>query len=299
MALQSKGYSLTHLKSSDNLAMGVHFRSPDEAFPGGLGCGSGSGHYTLEWAACAASGVTEAPCEKAEKEAKLVTQRSGEQRETVKPFDLNYGYGYQLKSSGKEGSRQNEPSPFRLRPVTPGPKLPLPSPAPSLALLRFGGRRSHGDHQTETNPRCPNVFGCQGKPGIRTAVRDVSLLSWGPRKAEAGGRSRRSTEPFGTSPSRAGDQEGPAATAQQIPISLPTSLQAQAQLGQRGGLPVSQSQEIFSSLQPFRPPWRFQSSLERLSRNEKKPAQCNLWKAALGAGSAVSLGHDVRQRQPE
>ncbi|KAI4545236.1 hypothetical protein MG293_005502 [Ovis ammon polii] len=108
MALQSKGYSLTHLKSSDNLAMGVHVRSPDEAFPGGLGCGSGSGHYTLEWAACAASGVTEAPCEKAEKEAKLVTQRSGEQRETVKPFDLNYGHGYQLKSSGEEGSRQNE-----------------------------------------------------------------------------------------------------------------------------------------------------------------------------------------------
>ncbi|XP_060263838.1 uncharacterized protein LOC101118086 isoform X2 [Ovis aries] len=137
MALQSKGYSLTHLKSSDNLAMGVHVRSPDEAFPGGLGCGSGSGHYTLEWAACAASGVTEAPCEKAEKEAKLVTQRSGEQRETVKPFDLNYGHGYQLKSSGEEGSRQNEPSPFRLRPVTPGPKLPLPSPAPSLALLRL------------------------------------------------------------------------------------------------------------------------------------------------------------------
>ncbi|XP_055456884.1 protein PRRC2B isoform X5 [Psammomys obesus] len=43
-----------------------------------------------------------------------------------------------------------------------------------------------------------------------------------------------------------------AATAQQIPISLHTSLQAQAQLGLRGGLPVSQSQEIFSSLQPFR-----------------------------------------------
>ncbi|XP_021563256.1 protein PRRC2B isoform X2 [Carlito syrichta] len=43
-----------------------------------------------------------------------------------------------------------------------------------------------------------------------------------------------------------------AAAAQQIPISLHTSLQAQAQLGLRGGLPVSQSQEIFSSLQPFR-----------------------------------------------
>lgn len=43
-----------------------------------------------------------------------------------------------------------------------------------------------------------------------------------------------------------------AAAAQQIPISLHTPLQAQAQLGLRGGLPVSQSQEIFGSLQPFR-----------------------------------------------
>uniref|UniRef100_A0A8D0HQ76 Uncharacterized protein n=1 Tax=Sphenodon punctatus TaxID=8508 RepID=A0A8D0HQ76_SPHPU len=43
-----------------------------------------------------------------------------------------------------------------------------------------------------------------------------------------------------------------AAAAQQIPISLHTSLQAQAQLGLRGGLPVSQSQEIYSSIQPFR-----------------------------------------------
>ncbi|XP_053138507.1 protein PRRC2B isoform X4 [Hemicordylus capensis] len=42
------------------------------------------------------------------------------------------------------------------------------------------------------------------------------------------------------------------AAAQQIPLSLHTSLQAQAQLGLRGGLPVSQSQEIYSSIQPFR-----------------------------------------------
>ena len=82
-------------------------RSPDEALPGGLGSGSGSGHYTLERAAHAASDVTEASCEKAEKEAKLAAQRSGEQGETMKPFDLNYGHGYQLKSSGEEGSRQN------------------------------------------------------------------------------------------------------------------------------------------------------------------------------------------------
>ncbi|KAM9735385.1 protein PRRC2B isoform 5-T5 [Menidia menidia] len=45
-----------------------------------------------------------------------------------------------------------------------------------------------------------------------------------------------------------------AAAAQQIPISLHThtSLQAQAQLGLRGGLPVSQSQEMFNSMPPFR-----------------------------------------------
>lgn len=39
-----------------------------------------------------------------------------------------------------------------------------------------------------------------------------------------------------------------AAAARQIPISLPTSLQAQAWLGLRGGLPISWSQEIFSFL---------------------------------------------------
>ncbi|KAG7254396.1 hypothetical protein CRUP_007359, partial [Coryphaenoides rupestris] len=43
-----------------------------------------------------------------------------------------------------------------------------------------------------------------------------------------------------------------AAAAQQIPISLHNSLQAQAQLGLRGGLPVSQSQEMFNSIPPFR-----------------------------------------------
>lgn len=44
----------------------------------------------------------------------------------------------------------------------------------------------------------------------------------------------------------------PQAAPQQIPISLHTSLQAQAQLGLRGALPVSQSQEMFSSIPPFR-----------------------------------------------
>ncbi|XP_028829649.1 protein PRRC2B isoform X2 [Denticeps clupeoides] len=53
-------------------------------------------------------------------------------------------------------------------------------------------------------------------------------------------------------PTMTQQQSYQAAAAQQIPISLHTSLQAQAQLGLRGGLPVSQSQEIFSSMPPFR-----------------------------------------------
>ncbi|XP_072254218.1 protein PRRC2B-like, partial [Pyxicephalus adspersus] len=42
------------------------------------------------------------------------------------------------------------------------------------------------------------------------------------------------------------------AAAQQIPISLHISLQTQAQLSMRGGLPVSQSQEMYTSIEPFR-----------------------------------------------
>ncbi|XP_059781857.1 protein PRRC2B isoform X12 [Balaenoptera ricei] len=91
MALQSKGYSLPHPKSSDTLAMDMHVRSPDDTLPGGPGCSSGSGHYTLERAAHATSDIPEASCEKAEKEAQLAAQRAGEQGETMKPFDLNYG----------------------------------------------------------------------------------------------------------------------------------------------------------------------------------------------------------------
>ncbi|XP_073456609.1 protein PRRC2B isoform X6 [Aquarana catesbeiana] len=53
-----------------------------------------------------------------------------------------------------------------------------------------------------------------------------------------------------TIPQQQGYQQ--AAAAQQIPISLHTSLQAQAQLSMRGGLPVSQSQEMYNSMQPFR-----------------------------------------------
>ncbi|XP_062845108.1 protein PRRC2B isoform X2 [Trichomycterus rosablanca] len=54
------------------------------------------------------------------------------------------------------------------------------------------------------------------------------------------------------------------AAAQQIPISLHTSLQAQAQLGLRGGLPVSQSQELFNSM-PFRSQVFMQPSLSHPS----------------------------------
>ncbi|XP_066568875.1 protein PRRC2B isoform X4 [Amia ocellicauda] len=47
-------------------------------------------------------------------------------------------------------------------------------------------------------------------------------------------------------------QVGREAQFASIPISLHTSLQAQAQLGLRGGLPVSQSQEMYNSIPSFR-----------------------------------------------
>ncbi|KAI5937921.1 Protein PRRC2B [Manis javanica] len=65
-------------------------RAPDEVLPGSLGCSSGSGHYSLERAAHAASDIPEATCEKAE-EAKLAAQRAGEQGEAMTQFDLSYG----------------------------------------------------------------------------------------------------------------------------------------------------------------------------------------------------------------
>uniref|UniRef100_A0A8C5ZC94 Proline rich coiled-coil 2B n=1 Tax=Marmota marmota marmota TaxID=9994 RepID=A0A8C5ZC94_MARMA len=93
LALQSKGYSLPHPKSSDTLPVDVHVRSPDEALPGGLGCSSGNGHspYTLERATHANADSPEATSKKAEKESVLAVQRAGEQEEARKQFDLSYG----------------------------------------------------------------------------------------------------------------------------------------------------------------------------------------------------------------
>ncbi|XP_066507318.1 protein PRRC2B isoform X2 [Hoplias malabaricus] len=61
-----------------------------------------------------------------------------------------------------------------------------------------------------------------------------------------------SSQPRLVPPTMTQQQSYQQAAAQQIPISLHTSLQAQAQLGLRGGLPVSQSQEMFNSIPPFR-----------------------------------------------
>ena len=80
-------------------------RSPDEALPGGLGCSGGNGHYPLERAAHATSDISEATCEKAEKEAKLAAQRAGEPGETMAQFDLNYGSECHSVFPG-EGRRQ-------------------------------------------------------------------------------------------------------------------------------------------------------------------------------------------------
>lgn len=92
------------------------YRSPDEALPGGLGCSGGSSHYALERAAHATSDIPEASCEKAEKEAKLAAQRAGEQGETMKQFDLNYG----SESVSSPLQWEEEPRPLRAMAASVG-----------------------------------------------------------------------------------------------------------------------------------------------------------------------------------
>lgn len=82
-------------------------RSPDEALPGGLGCSGGNGHYPLERAAHATSDISEATCEKAEKEAKLAAQRAGEPGETMAQFDLNYGSAI-IENCGSSPGEESE-----------------------------------------------------------------------------------------------------------------------------------------------------------------------------------------------
>nr|XP_045373274.1 protein PRRC2B isoform X3 [Camelus bactrianus] len=82
-------------------------RSPEEALPGGLGCSTGSSHYTLERAPHATSDIPEASCEKAEKEAKLTAQRAGEQGETMKQFDLSYGNAI-IENCGSSPGEESE-----------------------------------------------------------------------------------------------------------------------------------------------------------------------------------------------
>uniref|UniRef100_G3U2J8 Proline rich coiled-coil 2B n=1 Tax=Loxodonta africana TaxID=9785 RepID=G3U2J8_LOXAF len=85
-------------------------RSPEEALPGGLGgCSSGSGHspYTLERAGHANCDIPEASSKKAEKEAKLAAQRAGEQGETMKQFDLNYGNAI-IENCGSSPGEESE-----------------------------------------------------------------------------------------------------------------------------------------------------------------------------------------------
>ena len=97
--------------------------------------------------------------------------------------------------------------------------------------IGFGGRRSHGDHQTwRQTPAARTSSGAKGSRRSAQPFRTSSSRAGGPERpkpegpysrlgrlppelgteeAEAGGRSWRSTQPFGTSSSRAGDREGP------------------------------------------------------------------------------------------
>ncbi|XP_029776088.1 protein PRRC2B isoform X4 [Suricata suricatta] len=107
MALQGKGYPLPQPKASDTLAMDMHVRSPDDALPAGLACSSGSSHYVLERATHGASDLPEASRETAEDAAKLVAQRAGDQGETMKQFDLNYGNSI-IENCGSSPGEESE-----------------------------------------------------------------------------------------------------------------------------------------------------------------------------------------------
>uniref|UniRef100_A0A8C9G202 Proline rich coiled-coil 2B n=1 Tax=Pavo cristatus TaxID=9049 RepID=A0A8C9G202_PAVCR len=110
----------------------------------------------------------------------------------------------------------------------------------------FSERRERRDGVSESEGQLESGLG-SGSLGEKRELAKRSFSSQRPlvdrqnRKAEPAGYVEQSVRTVGA-----------AAAAQQIPISLHTSLQAQAQLGLRGGLPVSQSQEMYSSIQPFR-----------------------------------------------
>ncbi|XP_031225643.1 protein PRRC2B isoform X6 [Mastomys coucha] len=104
MALQNKGYSLSHPKSADTLAMGMHVRSPDEVLPGGLGSHS---PYALERTTHSSSDGPETTSKKAEKEVSLAAQRAGEQEESRKQFDLGYGNAI-IDNCGSSPGEENE-----------------------------------------------------------------------------------------------------------------------------------------------------------------------------------------------
>nr|XP_008123229.1 PREDICTED: protein PRRC2B [Anolis carolinensis] len=88
--------------------------------------------------------------------------------------------------------------------------------------------------------------------------------------------------------------------AQQIPLSLHTSLQAQSQLALRGGLPVSQSQEIYSSIQPFRSQVYMHPSLSQASAVVLKPPLLGLPRDAAPGDGQEPLGVPLPagQREP-
>ncbi|KFP60967.1 Protein PRRC2B [Cariama cristata] len=92
-SLQSKGYSLSHQKQTDNMTMeGLHARSPEEG--GGLGnTSAGSSHsiYSLDRASHANSESAEGPGKKPEKEPKSTAQRANEKGEALSQFELSYG----------------------------------------------------------------------------------------------------------------------------------------------------------------------------------------------------------------
>ncbi|KAJ8408702.1 hypothetical protein AAFF_G00253370 [Aldrovandia affinis] len=149
---------------------------------------------------------------------------------------------------------------------------PMSFPSTDLTLKMESARKAWENSQSLPEQGSPGAPGSGGQPPCSVGSSSVSYSSFGgvpmPVASVAPSVSMQGnhipplyldghvfpSQPRLVPPPTLSQQQSyqQAAAAQQIPISLHTSLQAQAQLGLRGALPVSQSQEMFNSIPPFR-----------------------------------------------
>lgn len=148
-------------------------RSPDEALPGGLGCSSGSGHYTLERQPVLPL-TSPLPVRGREEGGQAGVSEVRRAGETVKPFDLSYGRECQLTFQGKEGP--GEVGRWAWLP-------PWPLFLPLAEHLRFWAHTSWvKSKQKDSLPLCCSQLCCTPATPCSVSVLKMGKLS--PREAE-------------------------------------------------------------------------------------------------------------------